>query len=294
MTKISMNVTTTFFGNVLTDIRLAKEAGFDGIELQSPKLYRYLDAGYSVESLVPELDGIAVSGLGAVLDMERQGERKEEFLREVRRMCEIASALGAPNVQLCTGPVDWNVVKDFRAARLDDADPRYRGLLGVTEAEAIRATASNLRDAAAIADEFGLGVYLEPLAWAPINRCAQLRRIIEEADRPNIGATIDFWHFWTVGDTLEEVRAFPAELITAVHVSDGLDLDRQTEVPDQSVHRDVVNGGGSIPLQLWVDAVKSTGYDGWYCSEMFSTRANEQDLALVASTMRGLLQILVS
>lgn len=53
--KLSMNVTTTFYGNVVNDIKIAKEAGFDGIELQSPKLYRYLDQGFSAESVVPML-----------------------------------------------------------------------------------------------------------------------------------------------------------------------------------------------------------------------------------------------
>ena len=59
--KLSMNVTSTFFGNVVNDIKIAKEAGFNGIELQNPKMDRYLAAGFSPESVVPMLDGIDVS-----------------------------------------------------------------------------------------------------------------------------------------------------------------------------------------------------------------------------------------
>ncbi len=95
--KISMNVTTTFFGNVVQDIRLAKEAGYTGIELQSPKLYRYLDAGFDVRTLPELLAGLEVTGLGAVLDIERQGPAREEFLAEVDRMCKVAVAVGAPS-----------------------------------------------------------------------------------------------------------------------------------------------------------------------------------------------------
>ncbi|WP_022883168.1 sugar phosphate isomerase/epimerase family protein [Gryllotalpicola ginsengisoli] len=294
MSKVSMNVTTTFHGNILTDIRIAKEAGFSGIELQTPKLFRYLDAGFSAESLLPHLEGITVTGVGAALDAERDGEGRERFLADVKRLSQVAEVVGAPIVQVCTGPVDWNVVKDFKAGRLTADDARYRGTLGLSDADAVSAVARNVRDAADIAADHGAGIFLEPLAWSNINRCAQALRIIEEAGRPNVGLAVDTWHFWTVGDTLEEVAALPKELISVVHISDGLDLDRANDVPDQSVHRDVVIGGGAIPLQQWVDAVKSTGYDGWWASEMFSTKGAEGDLLEVARTIRGLVDILVS
>ncbi|MCE7481215.1 sugar phosphate isomerase/epimerase [Microbacterium profundi] len=294
MSKLSMNVTTTFYGNVVNDIAVAKAAGYAGIELQSPKLYRYLDAGYAVETLPPLLEGLEVTGLGAVLDLERQGNARSDFRAEVSRMCDVAMALGAPIVQLCTGPVDWNVVKDFRAGRLAQDDPRYRGTLGLSENEALDAAASNVREAADIAADRGLDLYLEPLAWSNLNRHCHSLEIIERAGRPNVGIALDTWHYWTTGDTLEEVAATPKELIRAVHISDGLDLDRENEVADQSVHRNVVIGGGAIPLQQWVDAIKSTGYDGWWVSEMFSDRANEHDALKVATTMRNLLDILIS
>ena len=292
--KISMNVTTTFYGNVIQDIRLAREAGYTGIELQSPKLYRYLDAGYDVQTLPDLLEGLEVTGLGAVLDIERQGAAREDFLTEVERMCAVATAVGAPIVQLCTGPVDWEVVRAFRSGSLAADDPRYRGTLGLDDAEAVRVTGANVRDAADIAASHGLDLYLEPLAWARLNRCRHALALIEEAGRDNVGIALDTWHFWTTGDTLDEVRALPPELIKAVHLSDGLELDREHDVADQSVHRNVVIGGGSIPLQQWVDAIKETGYDGWWVTEMFSDRANEQDPALVARTMRDLTAILVS
>ncbi|MCM3689113.1 sugar phosphate isomerase/epimerase family protein [Kocuria rosea] len=294
MTKLSMNVTTTFYGNVVNDIAVAKAAGYGGIELQSPKLYRYLDAGYSAESLLPLLEDLEVTGIGAVLDLERQGAARDGFLAEVTRMCDIAVVVGAPIVQLCTGPVDWNVVKDFKAGRLTAEDSRYRGTLGSTEDEALAAAASNVREAADIAAGHGLDLYLEPLAWSNLNRHRHALEIIERAGRDNVGIALDTWHYWTTGDTLEEVAATPKELIKAAHISDGLDLDRQNDVPDQSVHRNVVIGGGAIPLQQWIEAIQSTGYDGWWVSEMFSDKANEHDFLKVATTMRNLLDIMVS
>ncbi|GAA4775507.1 sugar phosphate isomerase/epimerase family protein [Microbacterium gilvum] len=294
MTKLSMNVTTTFHGNVVNDIAVAKAAGYGGIELQSPKLYRYLDAGYAVESLPPLLDGLEVTGIGAVLDLERRGDARETLLAEVERMADIAVVVGAPILQMCTGPVDWEVVKDFQAGRLSADDLRYRGTLGFSEGDALDVAAANVREAADIAADRGLDLYLEPLAWSNLNRHRHSLEIIERAGRDNVGIALDTWHYWTTGDTLEEVAATPKELIKAAHISDGLDLDRERDVPDQSVHRNVVIGGGAIPLQEWVDAIKSTGYDGWWVSEMFSDKANEHDFLEVATTIRGLLHILVS
>jgi len=294
MAKLSMNVTTAFHGNVTTDIAIAKEAGFDGVELQSPKLTRYLDAGFTAESIAEKLNGFPVSGLGAVLDIERTGQAREGFLAEVTRLARVAQVIGAPIVQLCTGPVDWEVVKDFRAGQLSVDDARYRGTLGFDEGEALDVLVANVREAADIAADHGVGIVLEPLAWSNINRHRHSLRIIEECGRDNVGLALDTWHYWSTGDTLEEVSATPKELIYAVHVSDGRDLDRERDVPQQDIYRDVVIGGGAIPLQEWIDAVKSTGYDGWFATEMFSTKANEHDPLKVAITMRNLLDILVS
>ncbi|RMA44270.1 xylose isomerase [Bifidobacterium sp. wkB338] len=294
MARLSMNVTTTFYGNVYDDIRFAKEAGFDGIEMQSPKLYRFLDQGYTAQDAAEILDGFPVSGLGAIQGITRRSEEdRAEYLKEVERMCQIAQVIGAPAVQMCTDPVDWNVVMDYNAGKLAEDDPRWRGPLGLSEQEAIDVTAHNVQLACDIAKQYGLGIYLEPLCWAPISRCSQLLQIVDKVNRDNFGITVDTWHFWTAGDTLEDVAKIPPEIITAVHVSDGLEIDRGREVPNQDVHRNVVNGGGCIPLQEWIDAIKATGYDGWYCSEMFSDRANEHEMGMVAQTMKNLLTIMI-
>lgn len=289
-----MNATTAFHGNVVSDIAIAKAAGFDGVELQTPKLTRYLDAGFTRSALITELDGFAVSGVGAVLNIERQADGRSAFLQEVRRLAQTAAAIGAPSVQLCTGPVDWNVVTDYRAGQLLSDDKRYRGTIGMGDEDALNVLVPNVRDAAEIASEHGVGVFLEPLAWSNINRHKHSMRIIDAVGRDNVGLAVDTWHYWTTGDTPEDVARTPKELIHAVHISDGLAIDRVHNVPQQDIYRDVVIGGGSIPLQEWVDAAKSTGYDGWYATEMFSTKAAEHDMLIVASTMRNLLAILVS
>lgn len=284
--KLSMNVTTTFYGNVVNDIKVAKEAGYDGVELQSPKLYRYLDQGFSAESVVPMLEGIEVSGIGAV-----QEAPLDDFRAEAERLATLGQLYGAPSLQMCTGPVDVQVVKDFEAGKLEPGDPRFRGLLGRPEDEVITETAKRVGLAADIAADHGLGLYLEPLGWAPVHTLPQALRILEICDRDNLGLTVDFWHFFVAGDTPEDVAKLDPSIIHAVHVCDGVPVPAG-EIPDQGVSRNVMTGGGSIPLQEWVDAVKATGYDGWYASEIFCDKANEFDFLEVAQTLRNLMHIL--
>lgn len=286
--KLSMNVTTTFYGNVVNDIKVAREAGFDGVELQSPKLYRYLDQGFSAESVKPMLEGIEVSGIGAV-----QEAPLEDFKAEAERLATLGELYGAPSLQMCTGPVDVQVVKDFQAGKLEPGDPRFRGLLGKPEDEVITETAKRVGLAADIAADHGLGLYLEPLGWAPVHTLPQAMRILEICNRDNLGLTVDFWHFFVAGDTPEDVAKLDPSLIHAVHVCDGIPVPAG-EIPDQGVSRNVMTGGGSIPLQEWVDAVKATGYDGWYASEIFCDKANEFDFLEVATTLRNLMHILVA
>lgn len=284
--KLSMNVTSTFYGNVVNDIKIAKEAGFDGIELQSPKLYRYLDQGFPAESVKDLLDGLPVSGIGAV-----QEAPLDDFRAEAERLATLGELYGAPSLQMCTGPVDVQVVKDFKAGRLEPGDKRFRGLLGRPEGEIITETAKRVGLAADIAKDHGLGLYLEPLGWAPVHTLPQALRILEICDRDNLGLTVDFWHFFVAGDTPEDVAKLDPSIIHAVHVCDGIPVPAG-EIPDQAVSRNVFTGGGSIPLQEWVDAVKATGYDGWYASEIFCDKSAEFDFLEVAQTLRNLMHIL--
>ena len=76
--------------NLVTDIRIAKAAGYDGIELWIPKLKRYLDAGYGVEELIPALGSLRPTTLDCVMSIERE---EPEFRRQLRKDFEELSAL---------------------------------------------------------------------------------------------------------------------------------------------------------------------------------------------------------
>ena len=54
---IAHNGTCTQNCDVLTDIRIAKETGYGGIEMIGEKLYRHLDQGSGIETMFPSATG---------------------------------------------------------------------------------------------------------------------------------------------------------------------------------------------------------------------------------------------
>ena len=57
--------------------------------------------------------------------------------------------------------------------------------------------------------------------------------------------------------------------------------------------RNVWTGAGVIPLQEWVDAVKATGYDGWWSCELFSFKHYELVPWETARNIKALMEYLI-
>src|SRR5438874_8786448 len=92
--------------NLVTGIRIARETGYAGVEIDGAKLRRYLAQGFGIDSLRPALKETPPIGLSYVQDIERQ-EAKEytALLEECESICSLAAQLGCPMVQLLTGPL---------------------------------------------------------------------------------------------------------------------------------------------------------------------------------------------
>src|SRR5262245_30716311 len=87
--------------NSLTEIRLAREAGFDALELRATKLERYLDAGLAAEELRPELGRLRPTVLSALEGIETQDPvARARIVRDCERYCAAARALGCPCLQV--------------------------------------------------------------------------------------------------------------------------------------------------------------------------------------------------
>jgi sugar phosphate isomerase/epimerase len=280
---IAHNGTCTMHCSLLEDIRIAKEAGYDAIEMIGPKLDRVLSLGYPIEFIKRELDGFPVVALGYVLDIERQSpEEYDALIREAKTRFAQAHELGAGHVEIVTGPLGPGIGQEGG----------YQGLAGRSLDEVIELTARNVRVLAELAEQQNIRLYLEPLAWAPLSRLNHSLRMIELAGRDNVGMVIDFWHLWINGTTPEEIASLDRRRIFGVHFCDS--LPRPPEGA-RRLHklREVWTGGGHIPLQDWIDAVVTTGYAGWWSAEMFAPQFAERNPLQVARLLQENLRIMI-
>jgi sugar phosphate isomerase/epimerase len=284
---IALNQTATMHCNLVTDIRIAKDVGFGGIELVHAKLYRYLDAGFTTRDLLSQLNGLPVVGVGFVPDIERQEKQQyQALLEECEKMCSTAEAIGCRSVLILTGPITAGVGDN---PMYEGDVSSYRGLIGKPWPEIRKLTAKNLRVLAEIGKRHQIEFYFEPLSWAPLHTLEQALEVLDEAEADNIGLSIDFWHHYTSGTKPEQIARLDGKLIKGVHFCDSLDVKK--EITQEL--RDVGTGEGVVPLKEWTDAVKASGYDGWWSCELFSEKDYERDPWETAGELRELMASLI-
>ncbi|PDT14421.1 sugar phosphate isomerase [Rhizobium sp. J15] len=268
------------------DVEIARQIGFDGLEASGDKIANCLDAGLSRSELKSLVGDTFIPGIGFLIDIERQKDDKIKLFEEANRLFELAGAVGAEGVEVITGPLSLEVARGQRTADL------HRGLVDLPEDEQVNLTASNLRELSEIAADHNLILYLEALSWTPLNTMDKQLRVIEKAGRDNLRLLVDFWHCYTSGDTPERIAKLDKELLYGIHVCDSLKFDGG--IPDEPVLRDVPTGEGVLNLQEWTDAVRATGYEGWWSCELFCRRNHQENSFAVARRLKDLMSDLLA
>ena len=183
-----------------------------------------------------------------------------DLLNEAEKLCSAANIINCPTIQLVP----------------------LCGLADKPLDEAIEYTARNIAAIAEIGKKYDVQFQLEPIAWSPINSLSKSLKVIKKAGKENVGMVIDFWHLWAGEETKpEEVSKLDGSKIYGVHFCDGLRHKQGTEWNEEEL-RGFLPGEGNIPIRKWVDAVKSTGFDGVYSSELFSSKHWEWDIIEIA------------
>lgn len=258
----------TLHGNVLSDVRVAAEAGYRALEVHTDKLTRFLDAGRTAEELRDALDsrGIQAAAIDIIggIEVTDAGSRRALFA-ETERLCDVAVAIGAPTIQV-------NAFSALDGLGIDDV---------------IALTAKNLAVIADIGSSRGIRFQIEGAAWTPIHTLGECLGLVEKTGKENVGLVIDYWHFWASrGAEPEDIARLDAEIIYGVHVSDGFRPAEGEPWPDETELRGVLPGEGEIPMAEWTDAVKATGFDGFVSGEFLNPLLWERDHVEVATAMR--------
>lgn len=270
MIKKALHTKSIWKSNLISDIRIAKEAGYQGMEMAGTKVWDYLEAGLKPEFVVETLKkyDMEIVSINDIAYVERQDDESIcKMLKEAEVLSKFAQDVGCDCIQLVP----------------------LCALEGRPEAEIITLTANNIRRICDVGAKYGVKFQLEPVAWSPIHSLRTTQMLIEEVGRDNFGTVIDFWHLWYGGETtLDDVRAFDPKKMYHIHFGDGK-RNAEGTVCDETDLRGHYAGIGDIPMQEWTDAVKDAGYEGYWSYELVSAYHWQMDTKEVAEKTKALL-----
>ncbi|MGN1008783.1 MAG: sugar phosphate isomerase/epimerase family protein, partial [Butyricicoccus sp.] len=245
MNRKALHTKSIWKSNLLSDIRIASQAGFGAVEMAGTKVWDYLDAGRETDDVVDTLRryDMQMISINDIAHVERaDDETIARTLREADTLSAFAQKVGCDCIQLVP----------------------LCALEGRPEDEVIELTARNIRRICDIGARYGVRFQLEPVAWSPIHSLRTTKLLIDAVDRNNFGIVVDFWHLWYSAETTpDDLRKFDPSRIYHIHFCGGT-RNAPGTVCDETVLRGGYAGEGNIPLADWVQAVKDTGYDSWW------------------------------
>lgn len=252
---LGWNGATAMKADLATDIEVAAQAGFSGVELNAAKLKKYLQ-NHTPAELCDLLAAAKVRPL-SIASVERvtyAGDQWENVEREYRQLCRIAGEIGCE--VLVAGP--------------------GRRPAGVTDGEVKEESVSVLEALADIASGDGvkLGFEFQSYASCSVRRLDHAWDIISELDRPDVGLVLDTFHFHAGGSALASLRKLKAAKLFILQVAD---CENVTAAKLQGQAPRLLPGAGVIPIRKIWHELNSIGYDRLATVEAPSPQNWERD-----------------
>ncbi|WP_329348637.1 sugar phosphate isomerase/epimerase and 4-hydroxyphenylpyruvate domain-containing protein [Streptomyces sp. NBC_01261] len=239
--------TVSLSGSLTEKLTAASRAGFDGVEIFENDLL--------ASPLTPEEIRARCADLGLTIDLYQpmrdiEAVPEAEFARNLRRArhkFELMRRLGTDTVLVCSSVSPL--------AEDDDA-----------------LAAAQLSQLADLAQEFGVRVAYEALAWGRhVSTYDHAWRIVETADHPALGTCLDSFHILSRGaepKDLKGIADIPGEKIFFLQLADAPLL--AMDVLQWSRHYRCFPGQGGFDVAGLVRHVLTAGYDGPLSLEIFN------------------------
>lgn len=259
--KIALNGATTMRADLSTDIRAAKEAGFDLIEIWSAKLYKYLE-NHTVEDLARELTeaGIEPYSINSIEHITfRTPEDYAKIKAECRTLAEIAGQLKCPYIVVVPGKMPANA----------------------NEEQVIAESVRVLNDLADIAEPFGVSLAFEFLGQTDcsVQTLDLSNKIVSRVGRKSVGNVLDTFHFYAGKSSFEAIDNLDPEKLFIFHINDAEDLPRETLTDANRLFP----GLGILPIAEIKSRFDKIGYDKMVSVEIFRPEYWEMDPFEVAA-----------
>jgi sugar phosphate isomerase/epimerase len=160
-----------------------------------------------------------------------------------------------------------------------------------------RLHAHRMREVAKVLGDHGIRLGLEYVApktsWTAkrypfIHTMAEMKDLIAETGRDNVGFLIDTWHWYNAQETVDDLLTLRGDQVILCHMNDapaGIPVDQQIDN-----RRGLPCSTGVIDMKGFLTAMLKIGYDGPLVCEPFSQELRrlppDQVLATVAAAMK--------
>lgn len=243
----------------LTDsIRLAREAGFEGVAFDIFEAKAYADE-HGLASL-QDLFGEIIPGVWNTGVNWQDDTTRDEQIEALKPVLDLAQSLGSTNVT--TGIMPANNERPYDE-QYEYLQTRLRPLAEALKAGGIRIgiefiTPKTLRD---------------QFEYQFIYKMQDMLAFAKDIGTGNVGLLFDVWHHYCAHGTLEEMDVLTAEDVQLVHTNDaplGLEIDEQ-----QDLSRELPMATGVIPAAEMLRKLHEIGCNVGVAAEPFSQEVNE-------------------
>jgi sugar phosphate isomerase/epimerase len=267
-------------GDPRKEIEWAARYGFEALEPSSQFLSKLSDAELQTYRDEMKAKNLAWGACGLPVQFRSDDAA---FEKDLKTLPDFARALERAGVKRVA---TW-------------LSPSSRSLTYVAH---FRMHAMRLRQVAQVLGDHGLRLGLEYVgpktAWSSsrfpfIHTMAEMKDLITEIGRDNVGFLLDSWHWYTAQETPADLLTLKASDVVLCHLNDA-----PANVPvGQQVdnRRDLPCATGVIDVKGYLGSLIKIGYDGPLVCEPFSQELPkmpvEQALATVAAAMKKAVQL---
>jgi sugar phosphate isomerase/epimerase len=255
-------------------IALAERHGFEAVEPYGGQL-----ASLSPEQrleLVARLkaNNLVWGAAGLTVEFRQDEEKFRDGIKELPRIAAALQDAGAQRVGTWLSPAHNTL----------------------TYLQNFRQHAQRLREASRILKDHGLRLGLEYVGtqtlrngrkYPFVHTLEETRELIGEIGTGHVGFILDTWHWWTAGDTVEQIQSLKSSEVISVDLNDapaGIPKDQQIDG-----RRELPVATGVIDVASFLKALQQIGYDGPVRPEPFNRALNELDNeAACAATIKAM------
>jgi 4-hydroxyphenylpyruvate dioxygenase len=252
--------TVCLSGSLVEKLHACAAAGFDGIEIMDADLIACYESPEEIRALCDRL-GLTIDLYQPFRDVEGVDDATfADTLRRAEAKFEVMERLGADLMLVCSNAGTATIDDDALAAR-------------------------QLGQLADLAAARGIRIAFEALAWGRyISDYRHAWRIVELADRPNLGTCLDSFHILSRGHDPAGIEEIEGEKIFFLQLADAPALDM--DVLSWSRHHRLFPGEGDFALTAFLGHVLSAGYTGPLSLEVFNDTFRQTDVVRTAAHAR--------